>query len=168
MGTITDHRGRVCCDACGNAGGVRKRTCPYFVILAADRSISRTNIRWCSPPKLCSGCYTKAGGNKKLHTPCAEASRRDQVLEDAKHERLAAGDYYVTSAEGDWHEEVPAGMTRVTFWRFGPRNAYKLLVPADFYDPGRRPWRSDYDAAFAKTLTLPTAVAPTGQLALTS
>lgn len=62
MGYITDERGRLACDACGNTGGVRRHKCP---------------VGWCGPDALCAPCFAgfkQTGGWATAHAGCPERS----------------------------------------------------------------------------------------------
>lgn len=141
-------RGRLCCDRCGNAGGVRKRTCPYKMLGSTHRSVDgrRHALPYCYPTALCSPCLTEIGGSKVLHADCRGRAAERQAEADAEQARLDAGELLVGSAFGDWHDRVPTGMVGVLF--FGENgDQVDVLVPDHRYHPGKRPWLSDYPEA---------------------
>jgi hypothetical protein len=129
------------CDRCGNVGGVRKRTCPHKVLTDSSRG-PRATLAYCTPSALCGGCFHEIGGSRVLHRDCKDAAAASQAEYDANQARLDAGELTVLAAWGDWHETVPAGMAGVLF---GGRDGQRaVLVPAADYQPGTRPWLSDY------------------------
>lgn len=104
MGYSYDARtGKLCCDSCGNIGGVRKRTCPHKV----------DGMPYCSPSALCSACYAKY--RDTLHDGCAEAAARSQARADEENAALACGSHLWRTSWGDWHDAVPAGLVGVRF-----------------------------------------------------
>lgn len=146
MGYSYDNRGRLCCDNCGQAGGVRKRVCPATVRTDSSRG-PRLGIRWCSPPAVCSPCWTPEL-RRKVHGDCREQAQRGQQKYDVDEARLEAGDRMVVSACGDWHKDVPAGMVLVTFagpYRDGAVQWVDYLMPAADYKQGG--WLSEYPTA---------------------
>jgi hypothetical protein len=146
MGYGYDSRNRLCCDQCGNAGGVRKRRCPHKVLGDSLRSPSRFAMDYCSAPALCGPCFSAEGGTRGVHERCAAPAAASQAEYDATQARLDAGEWHVVSASGDWHPDVPAGQVQITFWTAGgpPSGQRTVLVPADVYDPAAKPWLSDY------------------------
>jgi hypothetical protein len=136
------------CDGCGVAGGVRKRACPHRVLDAADtRGGPRRSLAYCPAPAYCDACYAEHGPAARLHAKCAEGAAYMQGIEDRKQAALDAGDACVSAAWGDWAEGVPAGMVRVAFR--GYDGVTHQLMPAAEYDPGARPFMSDYAAVLA-------------------
>ena len=149
-----DARGRftrLACDSCGAADGTtRKRTCRFKV-----RYFEGGALPYCPAPALCPACFTKHGGSKGIHgDSCRDGAARSQAREDERGRRRAAGELEVKSAFGDWHETVPKGMTGVRFVggaptphviNSGTTEAWKLM-PAGAYEPGAKPWLSDYAA----------------------
>lgn len=112
--------GQLVCDCCGSAKGTKKRTCPHKV----------GNLPYCSPPALCPTCYQERGG-EKIHDRCkvpAEARRRE---EDRRWEMLAAGHLERSTAWGDWHDNVPAGLVGVKFVGLKSEE-YRLLPEATY------------------------------------
>jgi hypothetical protein len=82
MGYCYDHRNRLCCDACGNAGGVRKRICTATVLTDSVRG-PRSTLRYCSPPALCPTWYRKRGSAAGIHADCAQYAANAQQEYDA-------------------------------------------------------------------------------------
>lgn len=97
MGYCFDYRGRLVCDGCGIAGGVRKRKCAYKVrVSVLDGGYS---IPYCSPPALCAGCYKKHGGLRGVHGDrCRDGAAASQAQADADDKRYAEGDLRLRSA----------------------------------------------------------------------
>lgn len=150
MGTITDSAGRLCCDKCGQSGGVRKRTCPYKVRCDSLRSMygQRPVLSYCSPWALCSPCFKVLGGLRGVHgDSCRDGAAQSQAEYDAIELALEAGELFVVSAS-----TTPEGMVAVTFWgRYDPetrsRPEQKHIVPKSVYDFQDKPKRdrlSDY------------------------
>lgn len=134
------------CDGCGVAGGVRKRSCVHYVSDAADtRGGPRRRLAYCQPPALCDACMGTHGPAAVLHAKCADGAAYFQAKEDAKQAALDRGDACVSAAWGDWADGVPAGMARVAFR--GYSGVTYRLIPAGEYDPGARPFLSDYPGA---------------------
>jgi hypothetical protein len=140
MGYCYSHSGRLCCDACGADGGVRKRTCPFKVILADGR----TGLPYCYPSALCAKCY--AIHKHTLHASCREGAAARTAAEAERARQVAAGAYEVKAAWGSWHALVPEGSTGVVFVNPTRGEEYRL-VPADRYAPGERRYLSDYPEA---------------------
>lgn len=135
------------CDSCGNAGGVRKRTCTHKVSHLNETTGTTHNLPWCQPPALCSPCFKTHGGGKAIHADCAEGAAAAQTRENEKTARMRRGDAIVASAFGSWHESVPEGSTGVIFRGCGGVEVCKL-VPADEYDSAQKLFLSCYpDAA---------------------
>ncbi len=98
MGYCFDYRGRLACDGCGIAGGVRKRKCAYKVAYPGY------SIAYCSPPALCSPCYKKYGGLRGIHgDACRDGAAASQAEIAADEARSAVGDLRLRSAlrQGD-------------------------------------------------------------------
>ena len=97
MGYCFDYRGRLVCDGCGIAGGVRKRKCAYKV--RASVLDGGYSIPSCSPPALCSDFYKKYGGLRGVHgDACRDGAAASQDLADADDKRYAEGDLRLRSA----------------------------------------------------------------------
>lgn len=143
MGYTIDNRGRLCCDHCGQAGGVRRRTCPYKVLTDSSRA-PRTLLAYCKAPALCGPCLKDLGGMTGIHKGCAAEAESSQAEFDAIEARLEAGGSYVQAAWGR-ATGVPAGMAGVVF--SGRTGKTWVLVPEGDYDAGRKPWLSDYPQA---------------------
>lgn len=60
--------GKLCCDACGAVGGVRKRRCPYG---------------WCSAPAICRSCWQN-GEREKCKSYHAELNCQDKSAQYAR------------------------------------------------------------------------------------
>lgn len=148
MGYSRDARtGRLCCDGCGTTGGVRKRTCPYKVTCDSLRG-QRSTVAYCPPPALCPACYEKEGGLRGVHPEgCKTGAAVMQAEADAVEAGLTAGESFVVSAFGDWHEDVPAGLVMVVFR--GRSGESRVLVEKDEYDPRVKPRLSDYAPVMA-------------------
>jgi hypothetical protein len=133
------------CDGCGDLGGVRKRTCPYEVLTDSSRG-PRARLRYCYPPALCGGCYSACGGLRGVHgARCRDGAASSQEEYDARQAKLDAGELMVMAAWGDWQKGVPDGLVGVVF-RGADQEAWRL-VPEAAYEPGARPWLSDYPGA---------------------
>lgn len=147
MGTITDSSGRLCCDKCGQSGGVRRRTCPYKIRTDSLRSMygNRPVLNYCSPWALCSPCFKALGGLRGIHgDECRDGAARSQAEADAIEAGLDKGAMFVVSAIA-----MSGGMVEVTFWGkhdAGARSRpeVKHLIPKDAYDPAAKPRMSDY------------------------
>jgi hypothetical protein len=137
MGYCYSQAGRLCCDACGNDSGVRKRTCPYKV----HYSDGTGSLPYCSPSALCATCYTKY--KDTLHTGHKEGAAKRTAEEAARGAKLQAGDLEVKSAWGSWCPTVPTGFTGVFFANpFTKDETYRLLPSADYKGGG---FLSDYN-----------------------
>lgn len=83
MGYTYEHRtNRLCCDKCGNAGGVRKRACP---------------CGYCPATALCQECNKEvrvSGAWKEWHKNC-KASRDEMRRRDFERETLIQHGFYV-------------------------------------------------------------------------
>lgn len=130
MGYSTDNRGRLCCDNCGTAGGVRRRKCPHTVTTDNARSVDgrRHVLSYCPAPAVCAACWAQLGGNAGVHGGCAEGAAASQADYDRTQARLDAGHVMVMSAAGSWHDDVPEGWVMLTG---SDERAY--LLPADDY-----------------------------------
>ena len=131
MGYSFDFRGRMCCDSCGNPGGVRRRTCPHRV-----RYHDGGSAPYCYPPALCSACYAKHGGLRGVHGErCRDGAGEAQVREDRIGAKLAAGEIQVRAAWGRGGSEpsrygnVPPGQVMVAC-----SDDKRYLVDAAEYD----------------------------------
>jgi hypothetical protein len=138
MGYCHDSRGRLCCDACGQPGGVRKRLCPHFVTFPTVRG--RQRLRNCSPPALCPACFHREGGTVGIHGGCRAAAAKSQAEYDAIEAAWDAGESFIVSATA-----VADGIVAVTFR--GLAGETRRLVPAADYDYQQRPRLSDYPQA---------------------
>lgn len=150
MGYCYDMSNRLCCDRCGQSGGVRKRTCKYTVLGDSIRTPGGTRHRmnYCYPPALCASCYKAMGGLRGIHgDDCRDGAAKSTAEADAIEALLDAGELFVVSASGDWAEGVPAGMVLVTFSGRGWTPHVKRLVAKDSYQPGEKPKLSDYPEA---------------------
>lgn len=131
-----DRRGRrylvLACDKCGDAGGVRKRTCTARVLTDSLRSV-RAWLPYCSPPALCKPCHQKLKAT--LHESCARGAAMAQADYDTTERLLDSGESLVVAAWGDWHATVPAGFVGVCF-RGMSGESYRL-VTVEEYDARR-------------------------------
>lgn len=141
MGFCYDIRGRMCCDRCGLSGGVRKRTCKYKV-LSDSLYGPRQSLPYCPPPALCSACYRALGGIR-IHDGCKEPAAASQADADAIEAVLDSGDLLSTTAFGDWHNEVPAGMVGLRFTGRTQHSVWRLARSEDY--PNRRVALSEID-----------------------
>lgn len=149
MGYSFDYRGRLCCDNCGQPGGVRKRKCPHTVMGNSHRG-ARYALPYCPTPAVCQPCWEKLGKNK-VHDRCKEGAARMQAKDDAVQELLDAGHYLPLSAFGSWHDTVPKGYTGVIFgngyhevagrWEPKHANVYALVPAAEYSSADNKPMR---------------------------
>lgn len=150
MGYCYTRGGALCCDRCGESGGVRRRTCPHKV-----RHGGGVSLPYCQPAALCRACY--AVERATLHAGCAEGAARAQATEDTRAAVLAGGGLLVKAAWGDWHPTVPAGEVGVLFegrdrraWGLVSSHEYRrrtgLLATMEAFEV--RPW-ADPDGAGA-------------------
>ena len=83
MGYCYEHRtNRLCCDKCGNAGGVRKRACP---------------CGYCPATALCQNCNKEvrvSGQWKEWHKNC-QASQDEMARRDLERQTLIQHGQYV-------------------------------------------------------------------------
>lgn len=139
-------RYQLSCDACGSIGSTRKRTCPARVTSTSEHGGARQTLPYCPAPAYCPGCWTTRRAT--AHAGCHEAAAQVQARDDAKQERLDAGELAVVYAIGAsrYNDEVPDGWVKVGFaGRAGAQVEY--AVRDSEYDPGARPWLSDYPDA---------------------
>ncbi|ANA86334.1 hypothetical protein SEA_LOZINAK_178 [Gordonia phage Lozinak] len=135
MGYSTDTRGRLCCDSCGQSGGVRKRKCKYKVTADNQRSANRHVLHYCYPPALCQACYRKEGGINGVHgESCRDGAASSQAEYDRKQELLDAGKHMVVAAYGSWQDSVPEGMVGVHFASAKYSDHRHVLMPHDDYN----------------------------------
>lgn len=120
------HGGELVCDSCGTPGAV-KRLCPAWVTAANGQ-----RSRWCPPPALCGGCFTRGGGTKGVHGKCKAAAAEDQAREDGRKARLADGELFVSSALSGAGRYVPAGLVGAQFTGLNGARTW-LLVPGEAY-----------------------------------
>ena len=145
-GRTSSGRYALCCDSCGNTGGVRKRTC-RFKVSYHDGMV----LPYCYPPALCSPCFAKRGGGKGIHgEDCKNGAAASQAEQDAKAAKLAAGDKQVMAAWGTWFADVPEGMSLVLFRGADKIEDYRLM-PEDDYKTGG--FLSDYPNTIPATET---------------
>jgi hypothetical protein len=135
MGYSYDWNNRLCCDSCGQSGGVRKRKCTQKVLTDSHRSETRFSINYCYPSALCSTCYQ--GCKTTLHDGCKEGAAKSQAQYDATQARLEAGEHLLISGRGSWAEDVPEGFVGATFAGNKYADHKDLLVPADLYEQVR-------------------------------
>ncbi len=82
MGYCYDMKMRLCCDLCGQAGGVRKHRCPHG---------------YCPSPALCAACkkIVAADGRwKKAHITC-KAGHDAMVARDRHQQELLDAGFFV-------------------------------------------------------------------------
>lgn len=100
MGYVTDSSGRLCCDHCGRAGGVRRCKCP---------------AGYCQGANLCPECRRNPAVKAKIrdmHANCAEASARFQDRQARTRAALDRGEAVRISA---LMHARPADAVRVIF-----------------------------------------------------
>lgn len=145
MGKTFDAYGRRCCDRCDERGGVRTRTCPHRVYYPAGGSLP-----YCAAPALCSKCYAEV--KALLHKDCKAGAAKSQAAVNLRAERLAAGEYEVSAAFGDWHKDVPNGTVGLCFRNRDGLETFRL-VRAHSYKRGG--YLSDYPDALPWDVTQP-------------
>ncbi len=94
MGYCYDTNNRLCCDECGQAGGVLKRRCPFG---------------WCPPAAVCDTCWkktTKKGVKFHRELGCEKKSREYDATNARKDAMLKAGHYVRCSAMSVGNERV--------------------------------------------------------------
>jgi len=137
------------CDHCGQVGGVRKRKCPFKVMDSGLRTKGvRYALSYCPAPAYCAKCFSANGGSKGIHEFCQEPARKAQEKYDAERAKLEAGELHVTSAYGDWCASVSKGWVGVVFADLEGNEVF-VEIAQEQYDPGKKPWLSDYPARFA-------------------
>lgn len=97
MGYVTDAKGRLVCDACGNTGA-RKRPCP---------------VRYCPANALCALCNAAVRADGRWAKAHADCPRLSAEYHAQKAREAAEPHYYPASAWGDWADDVPTGMVKV-------------------------------------------------------
>lgn len=141
MGYSYDKGGRLCCDRCGKAGGVRKRTCPHRVTYPGGASLP-----YCPARARCDDCLRAEGGNAKLHAACAAPAAARTLEEARKAARLAAGDLECRTGWGSWHPAVPAGWVGRRFVGTSGQESF-FLIPDAVDDAAGSYFLSDYREA---------------------
>lgn len=136
MGYGYSSTGALCCDNCGNPGGVRKRKCTEKV-LGDSLHGSRVSMHYCYPPALCGPCLKALGGQSALHKNCKEAAAKAQADYDEIERQLDAGESFPVAAWGSWQANVPDGQVGVKY-RSRNGESYVLMGAAD-YDRHPRP-----------------------------
>ncbi|QBP33372.1 hypothetical protein SEA_BRUTONGASTER_158 [Gordonia phage BrutonGaster] len=127
MGYSFDYSGKLCCDNCGQSGGVRRRKCKYKVTLR-----NGGQLHYCPPPAYCAACYKLRGGLNGVHDDrCREGAEQSQAREDRRNALLDEGKHLVGAAWGSWDDRVPDGMVGVVFQN-GASERW-VLVDADAY-----------------------------------
>lgn len=139
MGYSYSNTGALCCDSCGNSGGVRKRTCTYKVLGDSLRG-NRVSVPYCQPPALCAACLKAVGGQAVLHKDCKERAARSQAEADTIERQLDAGEAFPVAAWGAGHAHIPQGQVGVKY-RSRTAESYVLMAAAD-YDRHPRPMLS--------------------------
>lgn len=125
--------GRLCCDACGNAGAVRRKRCPHD---------------WCQPIALCPACRAlprfRGSAWAAMHADCATSQTAATERAARAAELLDAGAYLRVSALGDREQDRVHVIFRNRegdeIGRYMTREQYRaipLLTPAtpDDYGP---------------------------------
>lgn len=116
MGYVTDSRGRLCCDACGNAGNARRHRCP---------------VGYCAPAILCPDCYRRertSGAWDKAHRDCPAHHAAFIARERAESDARAAGRFV-------WCSGLSAGPGVVhAIFRNRAGATVGRLVPEHVYD----------------------------------
>jgi hypothetical protein len=136
MGYCYDDGGKLCCDACGDSGQVRKRTCPYRVHYAEGGSLP-----YCSPSALCAACYHTHKAT--LHADCKAGAAKRTAEELERAAMLEAGQYERRTAWGDWHPFVPAGFVGLRFVNKAGKELYRL-ISTERYESITGQWLRDY------------------------
>lgn len=121
MGYCYARPGGLCCDHCGMAGGVRKRTCIHVVTDANGH-----RLPYCPAPALCPTCWKMLGGNA-VHEACRPGAERMQAKENAKRALLESGEFLRSGASSR-----PGDMVEVTF-RNRAGEERRALMPSDTY-----------------------------------
>lgn len=143
-GRTATGRYALACDSCGNVGGVRKRPCRFWI-----RYADGTSLPYCPAPALCSPCFARRGGSKKIHgDACRDGAATSQAREDKITARLEAGDKEVKAAWGSWHADVPEGMTLVMVRGTDKAESYWLIPRAEYGNGG---FLSEYPSAIPAT-----------------
>jgi len=126
-------RGRLCCDACGNAGGVRKVRCPFG---------------YCQATALCPACRKnpkiKVGMSAEGHRAlgCEAAHESFVKREAATKSMLDAGEYVRVAALGQDDGRVKVwfrnrdSVEKVYLMTAAAYGSIPLLVPATPADYG--------------------------------
>lgn len=127
--------GKLACDCCGIANGVRRRPCTYKVHNADGGSLPM-----CKAPAYCKACYEAKGKSAGVHAPCEAYAAMAQAREDQIKARLANGESQVRCAYGSWHYTVPAGKVGVMFQNKFCKEWF-LVDEADYKGGG---WLSDF------------------------
>jgi hypothetical protein len=84
MGFCYTQSGQLCCDVCGNAGGVRKIKCP---------------VNWCQATATCESCKPKVKAFD--HSSCRESvARKQRELAEVTQGRAHLVLYSETSRHG--------------------------------------------------------------------
>jgi hypothetical protein len=109
MGYCYTVGGKLVCDRCDKAGGVRKRTCPHKVYYYDGTGA----LPYCQPAALCSSCYQIVKAT--LHAGCEAAAVQRSIENMREHQRLLAGDARVVCRFGDWDADVPTGYVRAIY-----------------------------------------------------
>lgn len=133
MGVCRDLKGRLCCEKCGNSGGVRRRTCPYTVA----NYIENTVLPFCRAPYLCKKCYRDEGGLRHVHgRNCFIGATQRQKKANDEYARWILGEWQCRTRWGDWKPGVPKGKVAARYCEKGGREIIVLvegdLVKADW------------------------------------
>lgn len=134
MGHITDARGRLVCDACGDSGDTRKRRCPARCV---------DGLPYCGGSDLCARCFAvekSSGAWTRHHAGCPAGAAASDAAEAA---RAAEPDQWARTAWGDWADGVPAGMAKVQ-----THAGTIVLLPKADYAPNLRGFGAGPDAIY--------------------
>jgi hypothetical protein len=145
MGYSYDMQRRLCCDNCGQSGGVRKRKCPAVVVSHSTTAHGvRLTTPYCPPPAVCAACWPEV--RNQVHITCEQGAALSQRREDAIQVRIDAGDALVTCAEGHsrYTRWVPAGMVGVYV---NHTNERYLIDEAEYAARNGRAFISDFPSA---------------------
>lgn len=96
MGFCYDMRNRLCCDLCGESGGVRRQKCPSG---------------WCQAYAVCKACMPAYRARKAdIHEGCAHSSANYHAQQAKRQALIDAGELVLASAVN-----TDDGMTKVWF-----------------------------------------------------
>lgn len=132
-------RPRLCCDACPEDTGVRKRTCPHKVHYAHGGGAPT-----CSAPALCDACWKRMGKGAGIHAECKANAAAANSREAARGEKLRAGELEVRACWGNV-KEIPTGDLLVLFGNpLTNTYTYRIVAESEYKPNG---YLSDYTTA---------------------